>query len=76
MKQPIAFKREKIHLHIYIKLNLAELNLCSVGAASQWWSNEQMMVYFKLMLVKCSLMMAKCSLMMVKYSAMIMKWVY
>jgi len=35
MKQPIAFKREKIHLHIYIKLNLAELNLCSVGAASQ-----------------------------------------
>ena len=24
----------------------------SVGAASQWWSNERMMVYFKLMMVK------------------------
>ena len=23
----------------------------SVGAASQWWSNEQMMVYFKLMMI-------------------------
>ena len=29
----------------------------SVGAASQWWSNERMMVYFELMMVKCSLMM-------------------
>ena len=32
----------------------------SVGAASQWWSNELMMVYCKLMMVKCSLMMVKC----------------
>ena len=32
----------------------------TVGAASQWCSNERMMVYFKLMMVKCSLMMVKC----------------
>ena len=32
----------------------------AVGAASQWWSNEWMMVDFKLMMVKCSLMMVKC----------------
>ena len=38
----------------------------AVGAASQWWSDERMMVYFKLMMVKCSLMMVKCLLMMVK----------
>ena len=25
----------------------------TVGAASQRWSNERMMVYFKLMIVKC-----------------------
>ena len=35
----------------------------------KWWSNERMMVYFKLMMVRCSLMMVKCSLMMVN-------WVY
>ena len=42
-------------------------NLClfqnvnnTVGATSLWWSNEWMMVYFKLMMVKCSLMMVKC----------------
>ena len=45
-------------------------------AASQWWSNERIMVYFKLMLVKCSLMMVKCLLMMVKCSSMMVKWVY
>ena len=27
----------------------------AVGAASQWWSNEWMMVYFKLMMIKYSL---------------------
>ena len=32
----------------------------AVGAASQGWSNERMMVYLKLMMVKCSLMMVKC----------------
>jgi hypothetical protein len=37
-------------------------NYRSVGAASQWWSNERMMVHFKLM--------------MVKYSIMMVKWVY
>ena len=31
----------------------------AVGAASQWWSNERMMVYFKLMMVKCLSMMVK-----------------
>ena len=31
----------------------------TVGAASQWWSNERMMVYFKLMMVKCFSMMVK-----------------
>ena len=31
----------------------------TVGAASQWWSNERMMVYFKLMMVKCLSMMVK-----------------
>ena len=41
----------------------------SVGAASQWWSNEGMMV-------KCWLMMAKCLLMMVKCSSMMVKCVY
>ena len=41
----------------------------TVGAASQWWSSERMMVYCKLMMVKCSLMMVKCWSMMVK-------WVY
>ena len=41
-------------LHLLIIYN-------TVGAASQWWSNERMMVYFKLMMVKGSLMMAKCS---------------
>ena len=39
----------------------------TVGAASQWWSNERMMVYFKLMMVKCYLMMVKCYSMMVKW---------
>ena len=39
----------------------------TVGAASKWWSNEGMMVYFKLMMVKRSLMMVKCSSMMVKW---------
>ena len=29
------------------------------GAASQWWSNERMILYYKLMMVKCSLMMVK-----------------
>ena len=48
----------------------------AVGAASQWWENERMVVYFKLMMVKCILMMAKCSLMMVKCSSMMVKWVY
>ena len=50
------------------------LNLCvmlnTVGAVSQWWTNERMMVYFKLMLVKCSLWM------MMKFSLMMVKWVY
>ena len=41
----------------------------AVGAASQWWSNERMMVHFKLMMVKYSLMMVKCQSMMVN-------WVY
>ena len=41
----------------------------SICSASQWWSNERMMVYFKLMLVKCSVMKVKCSSMRVK-------WVY
>ena len=50
--------------------------LIAVGAASQWWSNEWMMVYFKLMMVKCSLMMVKCLLMMVKCSSMMVKCVY
>ena len=40
-----------------------------VGAASQWWWNERMMVYFKVMMVKCLLMM-------VKYQSMMVKWVY
>ena len=31
----------------------------AVGAASQWWSNKRMMVYFKLKIVRCSLMMVK-----------------
>ena len=31
----------------------------AVGAASQWWSNERMMAYFKLMMVKCYSMMVK-----------------
>ena len=31
----------------------------AVGAASQWGSNERMMIYFKLMMVGCSLMMVK-----------------
>ena len=35
-----------------------------------------MIVYFKLMLLKCSLMMVKCSLIMVKCSSMMVKWVY
>ena len=48
----------------------------AVGAASQWWSNERMMVYFKLMMVKCSLMMVNCLLMMVKCFSMMLKWVY
>ena len=39
----------------------------AVGAASQWWSNERMMVYFKLMMVICSLMMVKCSSRMVNW---------
>ena len=34
----------------------------AVGAASQWWLNERMMVHFMLM--------------MVKYSIMMVKWVY
>ena len=38
----------------------------AVGAASQWCSNERMMVYFKLMMVKRLLMMVKCKSMMVK----------
>ena len=45
----------------------------AVGAASQWWSNERMRVYFKmvrcsLMLVKCSLIMGRCSLMSISPS--------
>ena len=35
-----------------------------------------MIMYFKLMLLKCSLMMVKCSLMMVKCSSMMVKWVF
>ena len=34
-----------------------------------------MMVYTKLMLLKCSVMMVQCSLMMVKCSSMMVKWV-
>ena len=48
----------------------------AVGAASQWWSKERMMVYFKLTLVKCTLIMVKCSLMIVRCSSMTVKWVY
>ena len=29
------------------------ISIYAVGAASQWWSNERMMVYLKLMMVKC-----------------------
>ena len=47
--------------------------LHTVGAASQLWSNEKMMVYFRLMMLKCSLMMVKCSLMMVKCLLMMVK---
>ena len=43
-------------------------NLQAVGAASQWWSNERMMVFVKLLLVQCSLMMRK--------SLLMVKWVY
>ena len=35
------------------------ISCIAVGAASQWWSNEWMMVYFKLMMAKCSLMIVK-----------------
>ena len=42
------------------------INICTlmfydnaVGAASRWWSKERMMVYIKLMMVKCSSMMVK-----------------
>ena len=42
----------------------------TVGAASQWCSNERMMV------VPIGFMMVKCSLMMVKCSVMTLKWVY
>ena len=42
----------------------------TVGAASQLWSNERMMV-FKLMKANSSLMTVKCLLMMVKCSSMI-----
>ena len=42
----------------------------TVGAASQWWSNEWRMAYCKLMMI------VKCSLMMVKCKSMMVKWVY
>ena len=48
----------------------------TVGAASQWWSNERMMVYFKIMMVKCLLMMVNCLFKMVKCLSMMVKWVY
>ena len=35
------------------------IKACAVGAASQRWSNKRMMVYFKLMMVKCESMMVK-----------------
>ena len=38
----------------------------AVCAAFQWWWNERVMVYIKVMMVKCSSMMVKYSLMMVK----------
>ena len=49
---------------------LIGMSAIAVDAASQCWSDERMMVYFKLMLLKCSLMMVKCSLMIVKGSSM------
>ena len=46
---------------IFILYNkMKSFTLCAVGAATQLWSNERMMVNFKLMMVKCSLMMVKC----------------
>ena len=50
------------YILIYVRLSVHTL-----GAASQWWSNERMMVYFKVMMVRYSLMMVKCSSMMVNW---------
>ena len=47
--------------------SLDQLNRSAVGSASQLWLNEQMMVYFKLMMANCFLMMVKCSSMMLVY---------
>ena len=66
----------KLTLSVYLSICLSVyrsigLYVClspstyTVGAASQWWSNEGMMVYFKLMMVKCLLKMVKCSSMTV-----------
>ena len=45
---------------------------CGFSMMAKW----AMLVYFKLMMVKCSLMMVMCLLMMVKCSSMMVKWLY
>ena len=74
---PLLFCYNLRYLYTFCTSRSSQYGMTSaVGAASQWLSNERMMVYFKLTLVKCTLIMVKCSLMIVRCSSMTVKWVY